>query len=95
MAQHNTTDQGLLTISTFGAFTGLVFGEAAVAINPRLTHARSEGPRLLIAYGVGGWSETMQFSFNSPAAANAALRDFLRCCANALRAGDPAGGAVT
>ncbi len=95
MAQHNTTDQGLLTISTYGGFAGVIFGEAAVAINPRLTQARSEGPRLLITYGVGGWSETMQFSFNSPAAANAALRDFLRCCANALRACDPAGGAVT
>ena len=95
MAQHNTTDQGMLTISTYGSFAGLVYGEAAVAINPRLAHAKSEGLRLLVTYGVGGWSATLQFQLNSPAAALNALRDFLRCCANALRAGDPASGAVT
>lgn len=95
MAQHTTSDQGPLTIATFGCFAALAFGEAAIAINPRLAHAKVEDVRLLVTYGVGGWSETQQFSFAAPNLALAALRDFLKACANALRAGDLAGGAVT
>lgn len=95
MAQHTTSDQGTLTIAVFGCSAGLAFGGAAIAINPRLAHAKAASGVLSITYGVGGWSETQQFSFASPNLALAAMRDFVKVCANALRAGDPAGGAVT
>lgn len=91
MATHNLTE-GTLAIDTFGCFASLRWPDHILAVNPRLVNAGVDGAVLWVEFGSGGNSTRVSWPFATPALAVTAGRDFLRACANALRAGDPAGG---
>lgn len=89
MATHNLVE-GALTIDTFGSFASLKWTDHLIAVNPHLVNGGVDGVVLWIEFGAGGSSTRVSWSFTTAALAIAAGRDFLRACAHALRAGDPA-----
>lgn len=93
MATHNL-EVGTLTIDTFGSFATLRWPDHMMALNPRHVNAGVDGVVMWVEFGSGGTMNRMTFSLTAHALAVAAGPDFLRSCALALRAGDPAGGDI-
>lgn len=88
------SNQGTVTIDTYGPCAIVRYGEVILAINPRTSSARVEGKRFVVSDGTGGVLREYELTFDTTANANACGRAVLTALAVAIRAGDPASGAI-
>ena len=95
MPTHTTVDNGVLTIRNRGATLNLEWTGAARILPPGLVAAGHDGSRLYVICALGNQTERMEFMFESSALAGAAVADIGKQIAQALRQGNPAGGAIT
>ena len=71
-----------------------MFQETILGLNPRMVSCRVEDRRLVISDGIGGVLREHQLTFDTEAHARACGRAVLTALAVAIRAGDPASGAI-
>lgn len=95
MATHTTVDNGALIVRNRGATLNLQWGEAARVMPPGVVAAGHDGVRLSITWALGNQGERMEFVFGTVAAARDCVDDIGKQIAQALRQGNPAGGAIT
>lgn len=89
-----SSNQGAVTVDTYGPCAIVRYGTLTLALNPRVVSLRVEGVRFVISDGIGGVLREHELTFDTAAHAMACGRAVLTALAVAIRAGDPASGAI-
>ena len=88
------SNQGPVTVDTYGPCGIVMFQGTILGLNPRMVSCRVEDRRLVISDGIGGVLREYELVFDTVAHARACGRAVLTALAVAIRAGDPASGAI-